>query len=87
MGFNWGSACKLFDPFLSHILTSVLGSLFIRRFHSVLLRVWFTFMALRIFSLAASHTVEAHVTAVLRKLQLSKHHELSRCWVERRLVN
>jgi DNA-binding NarL/FixJ family response regulator len=32
-------------------------------------------------------TVEAHVTAVLRKLQLSSRHELSRWAVERRLVS
>jgi DNA-binding NarL/FixJ family response regulator len=31
-------------------------------------------------------TVEAHVSAVLRKLQLSSRHELSRWAVERRLV-
>jgi DNA-binding NarL/FixJ family response regulator len=31
-------------------------------------------------------TVEAHVSAVLRKLQLSNRHELSRWAVERRLV-
>ena len=45
------------------------------------------FAALRIFSLAASQTVEAHVSAVLRKLQLSNRHELSRWAAERRLVN
>ena len=32
-------------------------------------------------------TVEAHVSAVLRKLQLSSRHELSRWAVERRLVS
>jgi hypothetical protein len=32
-------------------------------------------------------TVEAHVSAVLRKLQLSSRHELSRWAVERRLVD
>lgn len=32
-------------------------------------------------------TVEAHVSAVLRKLQLSTRHELSRWAVERRLVD
>jgi DNA-binding NarL/FixJ family response regulator len=32
-------------------------------------------------------TVEAHVSAVLRKLQLSSRHELSRWAVQRRLVN
>ena len=32
-------------------------------------------------------TVEAHVSAVLRKLQLSSRHELSRWAAERRLVN
>jgi len=32
-------------------------------------------------------TVEAHVSAVLRKLQLSNRHELSRWAVERRLVD
>jgi hypothetical protein len=42
---------------------------------------------LRIVSLAASQTVEAHVSAILRKLQLSNRHELSRWAVERRLVN
>ena len=31
-------------------------------------------------------TVEAHVSAVLRKLQLSNRHQLSRWAVERRLV-
>ena len=31
-------------------------------------------------------TVEAHVSAVLRKLQLSNRHELSRWAVERRLI-
>ena len=31
-------------------------------------------------------TVETHVSAVLRKLQLSNRHELSRWAVERRLV-
>ena len=37
--------------------------------------------------LSISHkTVEAHVSAVLRKLQLSNRHELSRWAVERRLV-
>jgi hypothetical protein len=40
-----------------------------RRFHSLVLKVWFTFAALRIFSLTASQTVEAHASAVLRKLQ------------------
>jgi DNA-binding NarL/FixJ family response regulator len=34
----------------------------------------------------SSKTVEAHVSAVLRKLQLSNRHELSRWAVERRLV-
>jgi hypothetical protein len=34
---------------------SVLGSIFIRLFHSVLLNVWLTLAALRIFSLAAIH--------------------------------
>jgi len=38
--------------------------------------------------LSISHkTVEAHVSAVLRKLQLSNRHELSRWAVERRLVD
>jgi DNA-binding NarL/FixJ family response regulator len=32
-------------------------------------------------------TVEAHVSAVLRKLQLSTRHELSRWAVERRLID
>jgi DNA-binding NarL/FixJ family response regulator len=32
-------------------------------------------------------TVEAHVSAVLRKLQLSSRHELSRWAAERRLVD
>ena len=32
-------------------------------------------------------TVEAHVSAVLRKLQLSSRHELSRWAVERRLID
>jgi DNA-binding NarL/FixJ family response regulator len=32
-------------------------------------------------------TVEAHVSAVLRKLQLSSRHELSRWAVQRRLVS
>jgi DNA-binding NarL/FixJ family response regulator len=35
----------------------------------------------------SSKTVEAHVSAVLRKLQLSTRHELSRWAVERRLVD
>jgi DNA-binding NarL/FixJ family response regulator len=35
----------------------------------------------------SSKTVEAHVSAVLRKLQLSNRHELSRWAVERRLVD
>jgi DNA-binding NarL/FixJ family response regulator len=34
----------------------------------------------------SAKTVEAHVSAVLRKLQLSNRHELSRWAVERRLV-
>lgn len=34
----------------------------------------------------STKTVEAHVSAVLRKLQLSSRHELSRWAVERRLV-
>ena len=34
----------------------------------------------------SANTVEAHVSAVLRKLQLSNRHELSRWAVERRLV-
>jgi DNA-binding NarL/FixJ family response regulator len=34
----------------------------------------------------SSKTVEAHVSAVLRKLQLSNRHELSRWAVERRLI-
>ncbi len=34
----------------------------------------------------STKTVEAHVSAVLRKLQLSNRHELSRWAVERRLV-
>jgi hypothetical protein len=70
-----------------YIRRAFLGSLFIRRFHSILLKVWLTFAALRIFSLAASQTVEAHVSAVLRKLQRSNRYELSRWAVERRLVN
>jgi DNA-binding NarL/FixJ family response regulator len=35
----------------------------------------------------STKTVEAHVSAVLRKLQLSSRHELSRWAVQRRLVN
>ena len=35
----------------------------------------------------STKTVEAHVSAVLRKLQLSNRHELSRWAVERRLVD
>ena len=35
----------------------------------------------------SSKTVEAHVSAVLRKLQLSSRHELSRWAVQRRLVS
>ena len=35
----------------------------------------------------SARTVEAHVSAVLRKLQLSNRHELSRWAVERRLVD
>ena len=35
----------------------------------------------------SAKTVEAHVSAVLRKLQLSTRHELSRWAVERRLVD
>ena len=35
----------------------------------------------------SSRTVEAHVSAVLRKLQLSNRHELSRWAVERRLID
>jgi DNA-binding NarL/FixJ family response regulator len=35
----------------------------------------------------STKTVEAHVGAVLRKLQLSSHHELSRWAVERKLVD
>ena len=35
----------------------------------------------------STKTVEAHVSAVLRKLQLSTRHELSRWAVERRLVD
>ena len=35
----------------------------------------------------SAKTVEAHVSAVLRKLQLSNRHELSRWAVERRLVD
>src|SRR4029078_4704452 len=34
----------------------------------------------------SAKTVEAHVSAVLRKLQLSSRHELSRWAVERRLI-
>ena len=34
----------------------------------------------------STKTVEAHVSAVLRKLQLSSRHELSRWAMERRLV-
>ena len=34
----------------------------------------------------SAKTVEAHVSAVLRKLQLSNRHELSRWAVQRRLV-
>ena len=34
----------------------------------------------------SAKTVEAHVSAVLRKLQLSNRHELSRWAVERRLL-
>ena len=43
---------------------SVLGNLFIRFFHAVLLSVWLTFAALRIFSLAASHPQEATVLSL-----------------------
>ena len=35
----------------------------------------------------SARTVEAHVSAVLRKLQLSNRHELSRWAVERRLLD
>ena len=35
----------------------------------------------------SAKTVEAHVSAVLRKLQLSTRHQLSRWAVERRLVD
>jgi DNA-binding NarL/FixJ family response regulator len=35
----------------------------------------------------STKTVEAHVSAVLRKLQLSSRHELSRWAVQRRLVS
>ena len=35
----------------------------------------------------SAKTVEAHVSAVLRKLQLSTRHELSRWAVQRRLVD
>ena len=35
----------------------------------------------------STKTVEAHVSAVLRKLQLSSRHELSRWAVQRRLVD
>jgi DNA-binding NarL/FixJ family response regulator len=35
----------------------------------------------------SARTVEAHVSAVLRKLQLSNRHELSRWAVERRLID
>ena len=35
----------------------------------------------------STKTVEAHVSAVLRKLQLSNRHELSRWAVERRLID
>ena len=35
----------------------------------------------------SAKTVEAHVSAVLRKLQLSNRHELSRWAVERRLID
>jgi DNA-binding NarL/FixJ family response regulator len=35
----------------------------------------------------SAKTVEAHVSAVLRKLQLSNRHELSRWAVQRRLVD
>jgi DNA-binding NarL/FixJ family response regulator len=35
----------------------------------------------------SAKTVEAHVSAVLRKLQLSSRHELSRWAMERRLVD
>ena len=35
----------------------------------------------------STKTVEAHVSAVLRKLQLSTRHELSRWAVQRRLVD
>jgi DNA-binding NarL/FixJ family response regulator len=35
----------------------------------------------------SAKTVEAHVSAVLRKLQLSSRHELSRWAVQRRLVS
>ena len=38
-------------------------------------------------STSRRETVEAHVSAVLRKLQLSNRHELSRWAVERRLVD
>ena len=38
-------------------------------------------------SAISTKTVEAHVSAVLRKLQLSNRHELSRWAVERRLVD
>ena len=35
----------------------------------------------------SAKTVEAHVSAVLRKLQLSSRHELSRWAIERRLID
>jgi hypothetical protein len=43
---------------------SVRGSLFKRLFHSVLLNVWLTLAALRIFNLAASHPQDATVLSL-----------------------
>ena len=43
---------------------NILGSLFLRLFHCVLLNVWLTLAALRIFSLVASHPQEATVLSL-----------------------
>jgi DNA-binding NarL/FixJ family response regulator len=52
--------------------------------HHLALGYWYKEIALWLG--ISAKTVEAHVSAVLRKLQLSNRHELSRWAVERRLV-
>jgi hypothetical protein len=67
---NSRSGCKFIQLLSSPIYSaSALGNLFITPFHSVLLNVWLTFAAFRIFSHAASYPHDAAVVCLTKLLK------------------